>query len=41
MQVAGTGEGKSILFILLAFCLLDRVIVVVVLLVVLQEDLYK
>ncbi len=41
VQVAGTGEGKSMLFMLLAFCSLDRVTVVVVLLVALQDDLYS
>ncbi len=41
VQVAGTGEGKSMLFILLAFCSLDRVIVVVVLLVALRDNLYS
>ena len=41
VQVAGIEEGKSMSFILLAFCLLDRVTIVVVLLIALRKDLYR
>ncbi|KAK1772084.1 hypothetical protein QBC33DRAFT_443956, partial [Phialemonium atrogriseum] len=41
VQVVGIGEGKSMLFMLLAFCLLEGVTIVVVLLVALQEDLHR
>ncbi|KAK1761709.1 hypothetical protein QBC33DRAFT_462856, partial [Phialemonium atrogriseum] len=39
--VAGIGKGKSMLFMLLAFCLLEEVTIVVVLLVALRKDLYR
>ncbi|KAK1761659.1 hypothetical protein QBC33DRAFT_462921, partial [Phialemonium atrogriseum] len=41
MQVARIGKGKSMLFILLAFCLLKEVIIVIVLLIALQKDLHR
>ncbi|KAK1764542.1 hypothetical protein QBC33DRAFT_457587, partial [Phialemonium atrogriseum] len=41
MQVAGIRKGKSMLFILLAFCLLEGVTIVIVLLVALQKDLHR
>ncbi|KAL3290728.1 putative ATP-dependent dna helicase q1 [Colletotrichum asianum] len=41
VQVMGMGGGKSVLFMLLAFCSLDGVMVVVMLLVVLWMDLYS
>ncbi|KAK1767613.1 hypothetical protein QBC33DRAFT_451486, partial [Phialemonium atrogriseum] len=41
VQVARIGKGKSMLFILLAFCLLEGVMIVIVLLVALQEDLHR
>ncbi|KAM7210419.1 P-loop containing nucleoside triphosphate hydrolase protein, partial [Rhypophila decipiens] len=41
VQVAGTGEGKSLSFMLPAFCSPDGVTVVVVPLVALREDLHR
>ncbi|KAK1761611.1 hypothetical protein QBC33DRAFT_463042, partial [Phialemonium atrogriseum] len=41
VQVVGIEEGKSMLFMLLAFCLLEGVTIVVMLLVALQEDLHR
>ncbi|KAK1761741.1 hypothetical protein QBC33DRAFT_462723, partial [Phialemonium atrogriseum] len=41
MQVAKIKKGKSILFILLAFCLLKGVTIVIVLLIALQKDLHR
>ncbi|KAK1761608.1 hypothetical protein QBC33DRAFT_463064, partial [Phialemonium atrogriseum] len=41
MQMARIGEGKSMSFMLLAFCLPKEVTIVMVLLVALQEDLHR
>lgn len=39
LQIAGTGKGKSLSFILPAFCTLEGVTVVIMLLIALNDDL--
>lgn len=41
MQIIGTGGGKSLLFILPAFYLRDRIIIIIIPLVSLREDIHS
>ena len=41
VQITGIEGGKSLLFILLAYCILGGIIITIILLVLLQKDLHN
>ena len=41
IQIMGTGGGKSLLFMLPAYCVLGGIMIAIVLLVLLRKDLYS